>query len=454
MSQVRTFALKSRKYLDKGATATHNARQINVMTKTSVTPSLPKHLPIAVVWCVLLMLMHTALAGGRVAVMLNAVELGVNKFGVGLLIACFALLPMFMAVKAGRRIDLHGSYRAMWLASLISAVGTLLPWIWPHWSTLAIAAASIGVGHMGFQIAVQGLLGQADPATRLRNYSWLAMAMAVSGFSGPLIAGFSIDYIGHRWAFLMLGLCPAMAFLGVWRLRQVLVDTHIPVAKPAEPNRLGDLWALKPLRYALISNLLLASAWDTHYFLVPLYGVQMDLSATMIGFILAAFSVATFCIRMLLPLIQGRIKPWTMIHLAMISAGGYFVVYPLLSEPLLLMALSFALGLSLGSTQPFILSLLQTHAPEGRKAEVFGMRMALVNGSQVSMPLGFGALGSLLGILPLFWVTSTALAIGAWVTRAGGQNDPPEHRDPSENTQKRPNQINMTRHEDDSTSKT
>lgn len=383
----------------------------------------------AAVWCVLLLLMHTALAGGRVAVMLNAVELGISKFGVGMLIACFALLPMFMAVKAGRRIDVRGSYRAMWLAALISAVGTMLPWVWPHWITLGLAAASIGIGHMGFQIAVQGLLGRADPATRLRNYSWLAMAMAVSGFSGPLIAGLSIDYIGHRWAFFILGLCPAVAFVGVWRLRQVLIDSHEPQSAPAKPNRLRDLWAIKPLRYALLSNLLLASAWDTHYFLVPLYGVQMDLSATMIGLILAAFSVATFCIRMLLPLIQGRVKPWTMIHFAMISAGLYFVVYPLLSHPWLLMALSFALGLSLGSTQPFILSLLQTHAPEGRKAEVFGMRMALVNGSQVSMPLGFGAIGSLVGILPLFWVSSAALILGAWLTRAGGHDGTPKAKD-------------------------
>jgi len=386
----------------------------------------------AAVWCVLLLLMHTALAGGRVAVMLNAVELGISKFGVGMLIACFALLPMFMAVKAGRRIDVRGSYRAMWLAALISAVGTMLPWVWPHWITLGLAAASIGIGHMGFQIAVQGLLGRTDPATRLRNYSWLAMAMAVSGFSGPLIAGLSIDYIGHRWAFFMLGLCPAVAFVGVWRLRQVLIDSHEPQSAPAKPNRLRDLWAIKPLRYALLSNLLLASAWDTHYFLVPLYGVQMDLSATMIGLILAAFSVATFCIRMLLPLIQGRVQPWTMIHFAMISAGLYFVVYPLLSHPWLLMTLSFALGLSLGSTQPFILSLLQTHAPEGRKAEVFGMRMALVNGSQVSMPLGFGAIGSLVGILPLFWVSSAALILGAWLTRAGGHDrthtDKDEHK--------------------------
>lgn len=370
------------------------------------------------------MLIHVALAGGRVAVMLNAVELGVSKLGVGTLIACFALLPMLLAVIAGRRIDAHGSWRAMWLSALISAVGTLLPWIWPHWLTLALAAVAIGIGHMGFQIAVQGLLGQADAVVRLRNYSWLAMAMAVSGFSGPLIAGLSIDYIGHRWAFLILAMCPAAALWAVFRARAVLIKSHNPEPKSETPAKITDLWRVRPLRYALIANLLLASAWDTHNFLVPLYGVQQGFSATTIGVILACFAAATFVIRMLLPMIQGRIQPWTMIHFAMMTAGAYFFVYPWIGQATMLMGLSFLLGLSLGSTQPSILSLLQQHAPPGRKGEAFGMRTALINGSQVSLPFGFGALGSALGIMPLFWVSCIALLIGAWLTRTGGKDLP------------------------------
>lgn len=371
----------------------------------------------------MMMLIHVALAGGRIAVMLNAVELGISKLGVGSLIACFALLPMFLAVMAGRRIDAHGSYRAMWLSALISAIGTLLPWIWPHWSTLALAAVAIGIGHMGFQIAVQGLLGRADAVVRLRNYSWLAMAMAVSGLSGPLIAGLSIDYIGHRWAFLMLGLCPALALWAVVRARGVLIKSHQPQDKSNTSARMADLWRVRPLRYALIANLLLASAWDTHNFLVPLYGVEQGFSATTIGVILAFFAAATFVIRMLLPFIQGWVRPWVMIHVAMMTAGMYFLVYPWIAQAWMLMCLSFLLGLSLGSTQPSILSLLQQHAPSGRKGEAFGMRTALINGSQVSMPFGFGALGSVIGILPLFWVSSLALLAGSWLTRRGGHED-------------------------------
>jgi predicted MFS family arabinose efflux permease len=371
-----------------------------------------------------MMLMHVALAGGRIAVMLNAIELGLSKLGIGVLISCFALLPMFLAVIAGRRIDARGSYRAMWLAAVICAAGTLLPFFWQHWLALALAAVSIGIGHMGFQIAVQGLLGQADAVVRLRNYSWLAMAMSVSGFSGPLIAGLSIDHLGFRWAFFLLALCPAVTVWTVMRARKVLLQSHQAPMKSDSPAKMADLWRVRPLRYALMSNLLLASAWDTHNFLVPLYGVQEGFSATTIGMILACFAAATFVIRMLLPLIQGWTKPWTMIHFAMITAAVYFLLYPWIGQAWMLMCLSFMLGLSLGSTQPSILSLLQQHAPTGRKGEAFGMRTALINGSQVSMPFGFGALASVAGIMPLFWVSAVALIAGSWLTRHGAKAEP------------------------------
>ena len=43
-----------------------------------------------------------------------------------------------------------------------------------------------------------------------------------------------------------------------------------------------------------------------------------------------------------------------------------------------------------------MLALLHQHSPPGRAAEA-GLRMALINGSQVSLPLTFGALGSVIG---------------------------------------------------------
>lgn len=395
------------------------------MTILRLLPNRWTPVPDALVFCVLMMLVHMSLTGGRVAVLLTGVHLGMNTFDVGLLIAFFALLPMLLSVFAGRLMDRVGPFRPMRVGAAMALAGVVLPMLWQHGITLSLTAVCVGVGHMIFQLGVQGQLGLGDSPRRLRNYSWLALVLAVSGFGGPLLAGLSIDHLGHRWVFGLLAVSPLLALAGLIKKRHALVDTH---TKPNEASpggqgrrKVTDLITIRPLRYALGANLLLAGAWDTHMFLVPLYGVQRSLSATTIGLILASFSAATFLIRTLLPWIQRHASPWQLIRIALITAGLNFMIYPFFSEVWLLMILSFVLGLSLGCTQPGILSLLQQYAPDGRKAEAFGVRMALVNGSQVCLPVAFGALGAALGVMPLFWATALSVLTGAWFTRRGGR---------------------------------
>ncbi len=83
------------------------------------------------------------------------------------------------------------------------------------------------------------------------------------------------------------------------------------------------------------------------------------------------------------------------------------------------MALSFALGLGLGMSQPMVMSLLHTHAPPGRMGEAAGVRMSLVQSMAVAVPLAFGALGATVGLAPVFWSVGACLATGGWLDARG-----------------------------------
>lgn len=381
--------------------------------QTIKRPLLPK----ALMLCLLLLLIHMSLTGGRISVMLTGLHLGLSTFTVGLLVAVFALLPMLVSVRSGRLIDRIGPFKPMQIAAIVTLVGIALPFAWQHWIALIIAAICIGLGHMGFQLAVQEQIGLSVGQERLRHFSWLSLSLSVSGFAGPLIAGLSIDHFGHRFAFALLAVAPLLALVGVMRLRTVLIDSHTPVPKPEVKQRISDLLAIKPLQHAFTANLLLAGAWDTHMFLVPIYGVQRGLSATTIGIILSSFALATLLVRIALPFIRRIASPWQLVHFAMITAAINFLLYPWFTSIWVLMSFSFVLGLSLGCTQPGILALLQQHAPPGRAGEAFGMRMALINGSQVSLPLAFGGIATAVGLIPLFAATAIAVGSGAWFTR-------------------------------------
>ena len=378
----------------------------------------------AALLCVLAMLNHVALTGGRITVSLTALQMGLSTFKVGTLVAVFAVLPMLFSVRAGRWVDRVGIVRPLVTGTTLVAVGTALPFVSQTQFALLVASCCIGIGFMLHQVATQDLLGHAEPTQRLRNFSLMSLALAGSGFSGPLIAGLAIDNLGTRLAFGLLTLGPLLSAGGLYMLRHQLraVDSQLAGAKEAQRRRVTELLAVPALRRILMVNTILSGAWDTHLFVVPIFGVAIGLSATTIGIILASFAAATFIIRLVLPFIQRRVRSWTLVRVAMATAAIDFMLYPLFTDVSILIVLSFILGLALGCCQPSMLSLLHQHSPPGRAAEAVGLRMALINGSQVSLPLTFGALGAVIGVAPLFWAYSVALMAGGWANR----NPPPE----------------------------
>jgi MFS family permease len=108
-----------------------------------------------------------------------------------------------------------------------------------------------------------------------------------------------------------------------------------------------------------------------------------------------------------------RSREWRLVAVALGMACAVFLAFPFFQRAPLLLALAFVLGLGLGMAQPMVMSLLYSTAPAGRVGEAVGMRTNLVNLSQTAMPVGFGALGSALGVAPVFWAMALALGAGA-----------------------------------------
>ena len=171
------------------------------------------------------------------------------------------------------------------------------------------------------------------------------------------------------------------------------------------------------MRRVFIVNALLAMAWDLHTFFIPIYGAKIGLSASRIGVILASFAAATFAVRLLMPRIARRFSEFEVLTAALFIAGLAYALFPFVEQVGPLMTLSFTLGLALGSGQPMVMSLLHTMAPAGRMGEAAGVRMMIVNASTVAVPLLFGAVGSTLGLAPVFWSVGVALAGGGVFAR-------------------------------------
>jgi predicted MFS family arabinose efflux permease len=357
---------------------------------------------------------HSGFVGSRVTVSLHAISQGATPFTVGLLMALYAALPMLIAVPAGRMIDRVGVHRPLAISSAVLVAGILAPFAWPALPMLHVAAVAIGtaftVQHLALNHAV-GALG--SPADRAVNFSWFALGFSISGFFGPLIAGFAIDATSHRMSYLFLALPPALGTLLLLARPVRLPAMHAPKEGSADRN-IADLLREPRLRAAFIFSGLLAMGWDLYTFVVPIYGSKIGLSASTIGVIMGSFAAATFAVRLAMPALARKVRAWTVVTAALVIAGTAYSVFPVVEKVPLLMALSFLLGMGLGCAQPMIMSLLYAASPPGRQGEVVGVRTTLLNASHTVLPLLFGALGAALGMGPVFWSMSGLLLGGGW----------------------------------------
>ncbi len=418
---------------------------------------------------------HAVLAGSRVTVSLEALSMGASPFTVGVLMALYALLPMLLAVAAGRFSDRVGMRRPMLIGTSGIAMGAALPVAFAGLPVLFASAAIVGAGFMIFQGAAQNATGElGGPAERARNFSLLALGYSISGFIGPLSAGFAIDHLGFAATFAALAIVPFVPLAALASGRLALPKPH-PYVLDAHRGGVRALMRHRLLRRALAINALFAVGWDLHTVFVPIYGEKIGLTASQIGIVLATFAAATFVVRLAMPMIVRHMSAGPpqgansspsggsaaakgasvgahiraagppqgansspsggsaaakaasvgaqhgteqrVLTAALFVAGAVYLAFPFAGRAPTLMVLSFTLGLALGTGQPMVMALLHTHAPAGRMGEAAGDRMSLVNSMAVAVPLVFGALGASVGLAPVFWSVGACLATGGFLAR-------------------------------------
>jgi MFS family permease len=363
----------------------------------------------------LTVLSHAGFVGSRITMSLAAIGQGASPLLVGILMSLYALVPMVMAVQAGRMIDRAGAFLPIAVGGAVMALAVAAPYA-SHALPLLFASATVaGTAFMVQHIALNHVIGNlGDPARRPVNFSWFALGYSVSGFLGPLLAGFAIDLAGHDAAFLLLAPPPAAGTALLLARRGVPSAAHRP---EAGGRSVTDLLRNPRLLPVFLFSGLLASGWDLYTFVIPIHGTQIGLSASAIGVVMATFALATFAVRLAMPSMARRLQPWAVIGTALAVAGVAYALFPLARGAPLLMALSFLLGLGLGCAQPMVMAALYSASPPGRQGETVGVRTTMLNASSTVMPLAFGALGAAVGMAPVFWLVAATLLAGGWLAQ-------------------------------------
>lgn len=363
--------------------------------------------------------LHACTQGVRMAAPLQALHDGRGAWAVGVLMAFFALLPALLALPAGRLADRHGYHRPVRIAAGLSLAGAAAAALSGDYAVLCLAAAFCGAGSGFGMIAIQRTAGRLarDRTERMRIFSWVALAPAIAGLVGPLLAGELIDHLGFRAAFAALASMPAATLLVA---QAVPRETGRVCAPGKEAPRARPAWELlraAPFRRLLLVNWLVSASWDVFGFALPILGHQRGLSASALGAVMFAYAAASMGVRVLIPAVAHRLSRDAMMVGALAATATVFAAFPLLQGATALCACAAALGLALGAVQPAILASVHDAAPADRHGEALALRSLTVHASMALTPLLFGAAGAALGAGTLFWIMAAALATGSVRTR-------------------------------------
>lgn len=359
---------------------------------------------------------HTSFGALRVTAALYALANRASTFTVGVLMALIALVPMLIAMRAGRWLDAVGPRRPLYIGTSLMAGGALLPALFSYEvadvAPLLVSCTLVGTGFMLVQMTVQHVVGhQAAPDRRAEAFSLLALGFSTSSLIGPVVTGHLIDTIGHRLTFAVFFVVMTLAVALLYAQRHRLAHREGAVVA-AETNPMFDLLRNPEVRNVLIASGLVSMAWDMQTFMIPVYGTRIGLSASEIGYVLGSFAAATFVIRLAMPALSRTYREWQVLTFTLLIGATAFALIPFFDSLLPLALCTFLLGLGLGAAQPNVMSLLHARAPAGRVGEALGLRTTIMNGSHVVLPLVFGAAGSVVGAGAVFWAMSSLLGGG------------------------------------------
>jgi MFS family permease len=361
---------------------------------------------------------HGAFFGVRLAIALYAAHLGASSATIGVMVAIIGLLATLTAVGAGRWVDRAGARQPMLATSALMAAGTALAFFWREVPALFVVSALVGLGYNIYYIAQQPILGQfGKPEDRVRNFSLAGLVGAAAAFVAPLATGFAIDSLGHAETFLALALLPVVTLLliGSGRVEIPALPARAPVAAGQEGA--GSLLRERKLRTVYVFAVTGIAAWQMVLFLLPLYGLELGLSASRIGIVMGSVSLAMMASRLMLARAARRFGAWRVLAATLVSTALAFALLPLVREFVPLVALGCWLGFTLGLCNPLAQAMLYDHSPPGRATEALALWTMYATAVQTAIPLVSGAISAAFGMAPVFWALSLVLAGSCYAGR-------------------------------------
>lgn len=357
-------------------------------------------------------LSNLAISGTRPIVSIHAHGLGASAFYIGVLVAAFAVFPLFLAIRIGKWVDRFGTKTlTVWGGSGI-AVALAVP-IWqPTLAGLLFSQICMGLANNCIVTATQKRVSITG-GNRDKAVTGMTTTAAAADFVAPAAGGMLYEHGGFRITFLVLLLLQLVLLVLARMMDSEPLKSKNSASSAEKKNTLGLLKDRHIRKGVLVSGLAVYSK-DIFSAYFPVFSSGYGFSPTQTGAVLSFVAAASVAVRLL----QFKLVEWMqrdrLMAAALFIGAVAFTAASFLQHPWLLCATAIFLGAGLGLVQPLSWVYLIEHTPKGREGEVLGLRSMLNRSWQLSGPLMLGVVGSSLGLMPVFWACGLTLLCGSW----------------------------------------
>lgn len=357
----------------------------------------------------------------RPSISYSALELGADGVAVGILAACYAVIPMLIALPVGR---LSGRLRHIALVPTLSALlligATALAAVAEDLVTLAIASALFGVANLSVLLGAQSWISRSAPSALYnQGFGWMTAGMALGQAIGPLIAGALIGPIDLD----RKGISSALWVASLVSITLTLVFVSVATRDygPSSGKERVASWEILRLpgvaRYLFVSAAVLTSV-DIVTAYLPVLGATVGIAPVLVGAMLATRGVMSTLSRVLLGPLGRRWGESRLIIASAVGAGVCLAVVGLVPLTWVLFVAMAVGGFFLGMGQPLTMTAVAVALPARQRSDGLALRLLGNRAAQTVVPL-VASVVTVVGVASVFYLqVALLLASAVWEARA------------------------------------
>ncbi len=336
---------------------------------------------------------------------------------VGLVAAAFALLPIFLAIPLGRLSDRRGAPLLL-VGCAVQTAGCLFLAVSTATSTIAVASAVVGLGHLALALGAQDVIArESESARHDQHFGLLTAGVSLGQLVGPLLVG------------LVLGAGAAPSAASTTRVMLIaagiaalatacaaVADLGRSSVRPRAKARRGSVRAIVSTRgvpAGIFASIAVLSAADVFTAYLPVIGESRDIGPRAIGGLLALRAAASIAARVGIGGIVRRVGRRRLISIGAIAAAVALMAMTVTDDVWALAALCVVMGFGLGFGQPLSMTLVVQLVPEHARSTALAVRLTGNRIGQVATPAAAGVVAGSTGVSSVFWLLGAMLVASA-----------------------------------------